>query len=477
MTPSDATDTDPQTELCYMSAAAMAEAIRDRSITAVDLLEALIARIELLNPRLNAYCSLMFDSARADAERADRQTADGRDVGTLHGVPVSIKDIVYVKDSRTTFGSRLHEDDVNTVDAPVVERLRRAGAIILGRTNTPEFGWKGVTDNPLFGITRNPWNLERTPGGSSGGGSAAVAAGLGPIGIGSDGGGSLRIPAAFSGVVGFKASYGRVPTWPGISIGSLRHIGGMTRTVRDSALLLNVIAGPDERDPDSLPADDIDYLAEIERGIDGLRVAYSPDLGFATVDPEVGRLCAQTADRLSEAGAVVEHVQLDWTDPYECWRIFFYGTIASRLGPVISEQGHLLDPGLRARVDEGLQLQALDYATALTARNEFWHCVRRVYESHDLLLTPTLPVPPFAVGQDNADPFPGQPQRDLQWTPFTYAINLTGQPAVSVPCGWTENDLPVGLQIVGPRFSDALVLRAASAVEQLQPWAHRRPPI
>ena len=226
MTRKDATDADPQTDLCYMSAVAMAQAIRDRSITAVDLLEAVITRIERLNPQLNAFSSLMFDSARADAERADRQTADGQDVGPLHGVPISIKDIVYVKDSRTTFGSRLHENDVNTVDAPVPERLRRAGAIFLGRTNTPEFGWKGVTDNPLFGITRNPWNLERTPGGSSGGGSAAVAAGLGPIGIGSDGGGSLRIPAAFSGVVGFKASYGRVPTWPGVSIGSLRHIGG-----------------------------------------------------------------------------------------------------------------------------------------------------------------------------------------------------------------------------------------------------------
>jgi aspartyl-tRNA(Asn)/glutamyl-tRNA(Gln) amidotransferase subunit A len=462
-------------KICFLSAAEMAHGIRERSFSVVELVDAVLARIEEQNSKLNAYCTMLADSARETAQQADERIASGDEVGPLHGVPISIKDNLYVKDSRTTSGSKLHEHDVTTEDAPIIERLRRAGAIILGRTNTPEFGWKGVTDNRVFGITRNPWNFELTPGGSSGGGSAAVAAGLGPIAIGTDGGGSLRIPASFCGLVGHKPSYGRVATWPGVSVGSLRHIGGMTRTVEDSALLLNVIAGPDERDPDSLPAADVDYLVEIERGIEQVRIAYSPDLGFATVDPEVARLCEQSAMRFSETGAVVEQVELDWSDPYECWRVFFYGASAARLGRIVEAQGHLLDPGLRACVEDALKLRGLDYSDALTQRNEFWHRVRRVFESFDLLITPTLPVPPFAVGQDNADPFPGQQQGELQWTQFTYPFNLTGQPATSVPCGWTAANLPVGLQIVGRRFDDALVLRAARAFEQVQPWRDRWP--
>lgn len=460
---------------CFLSATELAQGIREQSFLAVELVESVLARIEKQNPALNAYCTLMVDSALESARQADEQIAAGDPLGPLHGVPISIKDNLYVKDSRTTFGSRLHEHDVTSEDAPITERLRQAGAIILGRTNTPEFGWKGVTDNLIFGITRNPWNLDLTPGGSSGGASAAVAAGLGPIGIGTDGGGSLRIPASFCGLVGHKPSYGRVATWPGVSVGSLRHIGGMTRTVKDSALLLNVIAGPDERDPDSLPAADVDYLAEIERGIDQVRIAYSPDLGFATVDPEVARLCEESAMRLSEAGASVEKIELDWEDPYDCWRVFFYGASAARLGRIVERQGHLLDPGLRACVQDAVKLRGLDYSDALTGRNEFWHRVRQLFTSFDLLITPTLPVPPFAVGQNNAAPFSGQEQGELQWTQFTYPFNLTGQPACSVPAGWTSANLPVGMQIVGRRFDDALVLRAARAFEQLQPWRDRWP--
>ena len=462
-------------ELCFLSATEMASAVRDKSVSAVELTDAVLARIDRLNPQLNAYCTLMADSAREAALQADRKLVSGEQVGVLHGVPISIKDNIFVKDSRTTFGSKLHENEITAEDAPLIERLRRAGAIIVGRTNSPEFGWKGVTDNLVYGTTRNPWNLELTPGGSSGGGSAAVAAGLGPIGIGTDGGGSLRIPASFCGLVGLKTSYGRVATWPGVSVGSLRHVGGMTRTVTDSALLLNVIAGPDDRDPESLPAEDVDYVEELGRGIEGLRLAYSPDMGFATVDPEVARLCVHSAERLADAGAVVERVELGWTDPYDCWRVFFYGASAARLGRIVEQQGDLLDPGLRACVEQAIQLTGLDYSDALTKRNEFWHQVRQVYESFDLLITPTLPVPPFAVNQDNADPFPGQQLGELQWTQFTYPINLTGQPAVSVPCGWTEANLPVGLQIIGRRFDDQAVLRVARALEQLQPWHDRWP--
>ena len=462
-------------ELCYLSAVELATAIRDKVVSPVEAVRTVLDRIERLNPAINAYCTLMADEARLGAKRAEAAVMSGEPLGPLHGVPVSIKDIVYVKGVRTTCGSKLLEHFVPRVDAPVVERLRKAGAILVGRTNTPEFGWKGVTDNRVFGITRNPWNLDLTPGGSSGGASAAVAAGMGPIGIGTDGGGSVRIPASFCGLVGHKPSLGRVAHYPGISVGSLRHVGPITRTVGDAALTLNVIAGPDERDPTSLPRCDVDYVADMRRGIDGLRIAYSADLGFAQVDPEVARLCRRAAMKLSETGAVVEQVELDWVDPHPCWTVLFYGGIAARLDGDFAEQGHLLDPGLRRSVEQGLRLRGLDLTGALVARDELWQTVARLMARFDLLVTPALAVAPFPVGLDNADPLPGQQSRQLQWTPFTYPFNLTGQPAASVPCGWTESNLPVGLQIVGRRFDDAAVLRAAAAWEQIQPWTDRRP--
>ncbi len=462
-------------ELCLLSACELATVIRDKTVSPVEVTQAVLNRIERLNPSLNAFCTSMADSALEAARAAEADVVRGKQLGPLHGVPVSIKDNLYVKGVRTTFGSQLLKDFVPDKDAPIVERLRNAGAVIIGRTNSPEFGWKGVTDNLVFGATRNPWNLELTPGGSSGGGSAAVASGLGPIGMGTDGGGSLRIPASFCGLVGHKPSFGRVPHYPGISVGSLRHVGGMTRTVSDAALLLDVVAGPDERDQCSLPATDVEYVTEIDRGIEQVRAAYSLDLGYGQVDSEVAESCARGAQRLTEAGAVVEQIDLDWADPYECWKVFFYGGSTARLRDSFAEQGHLLDPGLRAAVEEGMKLSAAEFTRALTARNEFWLQVCRVFDTYDLLVTPTLAVPPFRVGQNNADPFPGQQLGDLQWTGFTYPFNLTGQPATSVPSGWTTSNLPIGMQIIGRRFDDSLVLRAARAWEQIQPWKHQWP--
>lgn len=462
-------------DLCYLSAIELASAIREKTVSPLEVTRVALDRIEKLNPTLNAFCTLMHESAMRDAARAEAAVMADEKLGPLHGVPVSIKDNIYVKDSRTTFGSKLLEDQITSEDAPIVERLRQAGAIIIGRTNSPEFGWKGVTDNLVFGATRNPWDVELTPGGSSGGAAAAVASGIGPIGIGTDGGGSLRIPASFCGLVGHKPSFGRVPHYPGISVGSLRHLGGITRTVGDSALLLNLIAGPDERDASSLPSTDLDYLTELDRGIDRVRIAYSPDLGYATVDEQVAAACETAALRLSEAGAKVDRVELDWNDPYDCWSVFFYGGATARLGDELAERRDLLDPGLRRVVEHGLTLNATDFTKALSQRDDFWQKMRTLFESYDLLITPTLAVVPFPVGQDNADPYPGQPQKDLQWTQFTYPFNLTGQPATSVPAGWTANGLPIGVQIVGRRFDDELTLRAAREFERLQPWADRRP--
>lgn len=462
-------------DLCYLSAVELAAAIRTRDVSPVEVTEAVLARIEQWNPVLNCFCTSMADEARAAARRAEEAVSRGDELGPLHGVPVSVKDIVAVRGSRMTFGSRLFEDHVSTDDAPAIERLRNAGAIFIGRTNTPEFGWKGVTDSPLFGITRNPWNTGLTPGGSSGGAAAATAAGMAPIGIGTDGGGSIRIPAAFCALVGMKASFGRIPNFPATAVDSLRHTGPLTRTVADAALSTDIMAGPDERDPCSLPDCQHNYLAELDRGIQGLRIAYSPDLGYAKVDPEVARICEHSAMKLTDAGAIVEQTELDWPNPYECWSIFFYGGIAATHGRRPESELELMDPGLRAIVERGRSLSAVDYVNATMQRNAFWQQARRVHDEFDLLITPALAVPPFPAGQDNAEAKPGEKPKHLGWTAFTYPFNLTGQPACSVPCGWTDSDLPVGLQIVGRRFDDKTVLQAARALEQIQPWADRRP--
>jgi aspartyl-tRNA(Asn)/glutamyl-tRNA(Gln) amidotransferase subunit A len=464
-------------QVCYLSAIDLAAAIRAKELSPVEVVELTLQRIEQVDPALNAICTIEADHARSAARVAELAVMRGEPLGPLHGVPFTVKDNLYVKKSRTTFGSLLMQHNVTTEDAPAVERIRRAGGILIGRTNTPEYGWKGVTDNRVFGITRNPWNTKLTPGGSSGGASAAVAAGMGPLGLGTDGGGSLRIPASFCGLVGFKASFGRVPNNPPGAGPTLRHIGAVTRTAGDAALALSVMSGPDERDLLSLPAADDDYLAAAAQGVAGLKLAYSPDLGYAPVDPVVARICRQAALRFAEAGATVEEVELKWPDPYDCWSVFFFGASATALAGKLASQGDLLDPGHRRVVEAGQRLTAIDYGNAIIQRTNFWQQAHVIFDQYDLLLTPTLAVKPFAVGQDDADPVPGETPRPLHWTRFTYPFNVTGQPAASIPAGWTADGLPIGLQIVGRRFADATVLRAAAAWERVQPWADRRPPV
>lgn len=462
-------------DLCYTPALELAAAIRAKKVSPVEVVKTVLERIERLNPKLNALCTVTADSALQAARDAEAALMRGDDLGPLGGVPISIKDLLPTKGVRATSGSKLFENNIAAADAPTVERLRRAGAILLGQSNTPEFGWKGVTDNRLFGITRNPWNTELTPGGSSGGASAAVAAGFGPIAIGTDGGGSLHIPAAFTETVGYKASFGRVPNFPATGVDSLRHTGPIARTTADVALTLDVIAGPDERDPNSLPDAPHEYLAGLERGVRGLRIAYSTDLGYAWVDPEVAALCADAAGHLGESGAIVEEVELKWRDSYDCWTTFFYGGIAARTADGFAEKSKLLDPGLVPVAERGLKLTAVDYVNALVERNNVWQMIRPTFERYDLLVTPTVAVPPFAVGRNRPEVPKGVDAAELRWSPFTYPFNLTGQPAISVPCGRTKAGLPVGLQIVGRRFADDTVLRAAWAWEKIQPWAERRP--
>lgn len=472
----------PVDAIHFMSAMDLAAEIRAKRISPVETVSAVLERMERLNPALNAVCVSMAESAMQAAKQAESDVLAGREVGPLHGVPITVKDLIDVAGERTTWGSKLFEKHVAKADAPVVERVRRAGAIIVGKTNSSEFGWKAVTDNRVFGTTRNPWDQRMTPGGSSGGAGAAVAAGIGPIALGSDGGGSIRIPASFCGLVGYKASFGRVPNNPPAPSDSLLHTGPLTRTVADASLTLNVIAGLDERDRNSLPKMDVDYLRELDGGIEGRRIAYSPDLGYAQVHPEVARICAAACQRFAESGAQVEAVDLGWRDPFKAWATVFYGGIATTLGNELEKRGDMIDPGLRKPVEKGLTLTAVDFVTAELHRARFWNRVQASFANFDFLVTPTVALPPFPVNQDMPDPIPGHEKWTTSWTPFTYPFNLTGHPAVTVPCGWYEPPespsyrLPIGLQIVGRRFDDVGVLRAARAFEQIQPWSQYWPP-
>jgi Asp-tRNA(Asn)/Glu-tRNA(Gln) amidotransferase A subunit family amidase len=466
-------------ELCWMPAADMAAAIRKKKLSPVEVMRAVLARVERVNPALNAFVTLTADQAMTDARAAERALVKkGAKVGPLHGVPFSTKDLVITKGIRTTFGTRLYADNVPTEDAPMVERLRAAGAIQLGKTNTPAFGWIGATHNLLFGITRNPWNLDRTPGGSSGGASAAVAAGLGPLAIGTDGGGSIRIPASCAGIFGLKPTFGLVPVYPFSAAWSLSHIGPMTRTVTDAALMMNACVGPDERDPTSVPAPRVDYVKALRAGIKGLRVAWSSSLGFGrVVDPEVKRSCEKAVRRFRELGCRVEEVDVDWPSPKDAWEAIFCGGIGARLAPYLGERRADLDAGLAAIVDEALTWPSTRYVQAWFDRLAWNEHPRRFFSTHDLLLTPTIACPPFKVGLDNPVEIAGTPVGRYDWIPFTFPFNMTGHPAASVPCGFTGDKLPVGLQIIGRRFEDATVLRAAAAFERLEPWAHAKPPL
>ena len=464
-------------ELSWLPATTLAGMIRRKKVSPVEVVNAILARIEALNPVLNAFVTLTGDQARREARAAERALGKrGARLGPLHGVPFSVKDLVITRGVRTTFGSPLYRDNVPTEDAPIVARLKAAGGIMLGKTNTPSMGWIGATHNLLFGITRNPWNLDRTPGGSSGGASAAAAAGMGPLHVGTDGGGSIRIPASCTGIFGFKASYGRIPVYPASGAWSLSHVGPMTRTVADAALMMNVCAGPDERDPASLPAERVDYVRALRGSLKGLRLAWSDDLGFAeVVDPEVAAVCARAARAFRDLGCRVEEVTPRWPSPFEAWSEIFCGGIATRLAPYLDRRTEI-DAGLAKIIDGTLRNPPTKYVQAWLDRLAWWQHPRAFFEKYDLLLTPTIACPPFKVGLDNPSEIAGRPVVPYAWLPFTYPFNLTGQPAASVPCGFTGDGLPVGLQIVGRRFADVAVLQAAAAFERLRPWADRRPP-
>lgn len=453
--------TDP-TFLTDLTARQLVAGYEKGDFSPVDATRAVLDRIETVQPLVNAFVRVDADSALAQAEAATARWLRKEPQGLLDGVPVSVKDLILQRGGPTLRGSRTVPAAGGwDEDAPSVARLREHGAVLVGKTTTPEFGWKGVTDSPLTGITRNPYDLLRTSGGSSGGSAAAVALGAAPLSIGTDGGGSVRIPASFCGIFGLKPTYGRVPLYPSSPFGTLAHAGPMTRDAADAALLLDVISGADWRDWSQLaPAPGVS--GALDSGVRGLRIAYSPTFGGqVAVRPAVAHAVRRAVGRLAELGAYVEEADPDITDQVEAFHTLWFSGAARVAQPLGADRRELLDPGLREIVAEGERASALDYLTAVDARMDLGRRLGRFHETYDLLVTPTLPVTAFEAGVETPG---GRGGRWTSWTPFTYPFNLTQQPAATVPCGVDEDGLPIGLQLVAARHADALVLRAAHAL-------------
>ena len=465
------------TDLGFTSANELAQLIHRRSLSPVEITRTVLERIERLNHQLGAYVMVHAERALGEARAAEQAVMAGEPLGPLHGVPISIKDNLWTTGERTTYGSRLLAEFVAPQDAPSVARLRAAGAVLVGRTNLPEFAWRGSTDNGLFGESRNPWDLTRTPGGSTGGGAAAVAAGLGPLALGSDGAGSIRIPASFCGLVGFKPTFGRVPMYPAAGGNELvAHVCPLARTVRDVGLMMSAIARHDPRDPFALPDDGVDYRAACDESLarTPLRIAWSADLGFAPVERETREIAETAARAFTEIGVTVDEATPDLGDPSSILRILYGGAQAGAHAARSAEQKAQMDPDLVAYAEASAGLSVVEYVRAVGARQAMVDALRRFFERYDLLLTPTLCLPAFPLGVVGPSEVAGRKVTHLGWT-LCYPFNYSGQPAVSVPAGWTASGLPVGLQIVGRRLEDALVLRAAATFEALRPWADRRP--
>jgi aspartyl-tRNA(Asn)/glutamyl-tRNA(Gln) amidotransferase subunit A len=473
-------------EICRMDTVTLAGRVKAKELSPVEVVEAVLGRLERLDPVLHAFTTVTADDARAEARRIEQDIAAGREVGPLAGVPTGVKDLISTKGVRTASGSYAYADFIPDEDDVVVERIKAAGAIVIGKTQVPEFGYSGTGQTPLAEPTANPWRLDRTSGGSSAGSGAAVATGIGPFSLGSDGGGSVRIPASFCGLVGVKATMGRVPLYPGTkderypgvsSWESLEHIGPLTRTVADAALVLSVIAGPDDRDRLSLPAADFDWRAAADGDIRGMRVAYSPDLGYAAVDPEVRQIVDQAVQVFErDLGCTVERADPGWPDPYDTlWGLVINESDLAGLRKLADSLGDRMSPHLAEALRADWTAEQL--TSAVMGRKAIYNAAWRFFRRYNLLLTPTLAVPAFEHGIQGPAEIGGRIVEPFYWLSFTFPFNLTGQPAATVPAGWTAGGLPVGLQIAGRRLDDPTVLAAASAYEAAAPWRDRWPPM
>lgn len=472
-------DHDHRDEVVWLAAHELGRLYRRGELSPTEVVDAILAHIEATDPMVNAFVTVTAELAREQAREAERVLVSG---GQAHrpllGVPVSLKDTMPTRGIRTTNGSLLTRDWIPDTDPVVVRRIRASGAVLLGKTNTPEHGWKGDTTNRISGSSHNPWRHGLTTGGSSGGAAAAVAAGMGPFAQGSDGAGSIRIPASFCGVFGLKPTYGTVPG-SGASMERISQVGPIARTVRDAAMLLGVMAGREVHDPDSWAPVDGDFLEDLEAGVDGLRVAWSPDLGHAKVDPELARVTADAVSLFAELGCHVQEVAPPFSDPCGLFEVMSATAEAAEYATMeqLADVRDQLDPGRLRHIESGWDFSGVDVAAANRQRARLHLDMVELMDDHDLLLTPTLPVKPFRAGLNNPPHLPGAPRDALCWPAFTYPFNLTGQPAASLPCGFTTEGLPVGLQVVGRWREDRTVLRAARAFEASHPWAGDRPAV
>jgi amidase len=470
-------------DLCFTPATELSRLYRSRKVSPLEVMRAVLERLDRVNPLVNAVVTFDREAALREARRATAALARrSAALGPLHGIPVGIKDVTPTKGMRTTFGSKLFEDHIPLEDAAVVERLKAAGAIVLGKTNTPEFAFGPNTVNDVFGATRNPWNLALSAGGSSGGSAAALATGICPIAQGTDLGGSLRGPAALCGVVGFRTTPGLIPRYPEVLAWDSYSVEGpMARTVADTALMLSVMAGPaDVRSPMNYSTDTKPFLAAVKQpSVKGSRIAWSPDLGgLVTVDPEIASACEASAGVFRKLGARVERASADMHDVPDIVALTRGFLMVARHADKVERWRDQLQAGLVENTSQGLGMTSRDVARGELLRTQLWNRVRAFFETHDLWLTPTAAVPPFPIELPHAMEIGGKPAgKTLQRSYLTYAFSVLGLPAISVPCGFTREGLPIGLQIVGPPRHEAAVLRAAAAFEAAQPWAHRIPPV
>ena len=465
------------TDLSRCSATELLALYRTKACSPVEATQAVLSRISSLNARLNAFRLVDPERALAAARESEERWRRGEPRGLVDGVPASVKDVLLTIGWSTRLGSTLtSEAGPWDFDAPPVARMREQGAVLLGKTNTSEFHWKTVTDSPLTGITRNPWNPDLTPGGSCGGATAAVAAGMGPLSLGTDGGGSIRVPCAFTGVFGLKPTFGRVPQYPAGAFGTMAHVGPVTRSAADAALMLTVLSRPDDRDWYALPFEDRDCRNGLDDGVRDLTIGFSPDLGLGGVDPDVARVVADAVSVFSDLGARVAEVDgalPDFRDTRETFETLGFPGIALSVARFTEEEQARMDPGLTAVARLGERVGIMDYMAANRARERLGLAMNEFHRTHDLLVTPTVPILPFPVGRDVPDP--SRQSRWTEWAPFSYPFNLTRQPAASLPCGFSKNGLPVGLQVVGPLNGDALVLRACRAFELARPIVYPEP--
>jgi len=465
-------------EICFKSASDIVDMIKRQEITSQEITEIIIERIEKINPIINAYCTPTFDIAREKAKNADEAVRKGEKIGLLHGIPTSIKDETDTKGIRTTYGCILFENNIPKKDDISVMRLKDAGAVILGKTNTSALGFKAVTDNVIFGATKNPWNLERTPGGSSGGAAAAVASGLGPLATGSDGGGSVRIPSSFCGTFGFKPSFGRIPhnimKTSGI-IGTLVQRGPIVRYVKDASLMLDVLIGEDDCDRYSLPKPNFSYSEKLKEEPNKLKIGYTLDFGYTKViEPEVEEGFLNAIKRFEKLNWSIEKTRINLKKAASIMELLWFTGFHYLLGPSLSEWEDKMDPGLVDVIKGGKNYSTLDIKLAEIQREQIYDAICRQFKKFDILITPVTACTAFELGKNDPEIIDGIEVTHVEWH-YAYPFNLSGHPAASIPCGWSSEGLPIGMQIIGKRLDDATVLQVSRAFEKISPWQDKKP--